>query len=471
MADAGIPGLAVGIVASNHLLWAKGYGVEVIDGNAPVTADTRFCIGSCTKAFTAAALAVLVDEGKLEWDKPLRKILPGFRMHNEIATRCATLRDLILHRTGLPGHDFAYLTSPTTRAGLLRRLRYLLATAGFRTRFVYSNLMYVVAGAVLEHVAGRSWEDFVRERLFAPLGMHDSGFSAQQQDAPSGASGHCWLHGRIWPWLQPWHCGNDMRVAMGQASGPQGSIRSSVHDLCHWLIMHLNQGQVDGQVVLTPEQVGELHRPQILTGQQEREPGLFDSSYAMGWFCQPYRGNRWLWHMGAGEGQVASVSFMPDRKVGVVVLLNIEKPLSVASVVAFNAYDRLLGLDVVRWASRARPARLRDEATAHALQEPRRYKGMRISHADSRPFVGEYHRPGYDVVRVRRSSGRLEACYNALRFGMQPAGPNTFDLVPHVALPWWGKRPARFVPGEGGRMRAVAMPFEPAIPKLLFRRR
>lgn len=245
--------------------------------------------------------------------------------------------------------------------------------------------MYVVAGAVLEHVTGRSWEDFVRDRLFLPLGMRNSGFSTQQEDdGPGSAVGHCWLRGRVVPWLEAWDCDDDVRAAMGQSYGPQGSIRSSANDLCRWLLLNIKQGQLDSKVVLKAEQARQLHRPQILIGQQELEPELFDASYAMGWSCQPYRGNRWLWHAGGGEGQLASISFMPDRKVGVAVLTNIEKPLSAVNVVALNAYDRLLGLGVIPWARRSAPERRKQEATAHAQQEPRRYKGVRISESTAK---------------------------------------------------------------------------------------
>jgi CubicO group peptidase (beta-lactamase class C family) len=468
MADAGIPGLAVGIVQGHEVLWANGYGVADLRRRVAVTADTRFDIGSCTKSFTATALGLLVEDGKLQWDTPLREILPGLRLHDEGATRAVTPRDLVLHRTGMGRHDLVALTSPATRGQVLRRLRFLSASSPLRSQFAYSNLMYIVAGAVVERVSGQSWEAFIRDRLFGPLGMQQSGFSVREGDGVKDAVGHAWLGGPVVPWLRGWHCGKDIRAAMGRSFGPQGSIRSSARELCRWLLFHLNQGQLDGQVVLKAEQMQELHRPQILIGQRESEPEMLDAAYAMGWIWQPYRGNRWLWHVGAGQGQVASISFMPDRQVGVVVLLNVEKPLSVASVVALAAYDRLLGLDVIDWARRWAPGRRQQEAAAQGLHDRQRCRGMRIGPRAGRAYLGEYRHPGYDAIRVCRSGGRLVLQYNLLRFGLQECGPRAFQLLPQVFLPWWGQRQARFVPGRGGRMRAIVVPFDPEVS---FRRR
>ena len=331
--------------------------------------------------------------------------------------------------------------------------------------------MYIVAGAILEHVTGTSWETFLRNRLFAPLGITRSGFTGDQRPNDAmDAVGHACLRGRIRPWLQTWGHGVDMSMAMGRPCGPEGSIISTVSDLCRWLLLHIAQGHIADRSVLQTAQIRELHCPQVVIPSFLREPEMLDSSYAMGWICQPYRGHRWLYHLGGGNGSTSFLSFMPDRRVGVVVLINIEKPSMVPIMIALTIYDRLLGLSSP-WARRWGRTIRQQETDARKQQEPRRYKGMKISEHLSKPYLGEYQHPGYGRVSVCRPAGRLQLRFNVCRFGLQRSGPYTFELIPHGSLPWWGKRQARFLPGKDGRMRAVILPFEPSIPKLVFRRR
>jgi CubicO group peptidase (beta-lactamase class C family) len=472
MSKSGIPGLSIGIVEGSDVVWARGYGVAKIGAQTPVTDQTRFGIASCTKAFTAAALALLVAEGRLQWDKPLCEVVPDFRLHDEIASRCATIRDLLLHRTGVPGHDLAIL-SPGSRADLLRRVRHLAPSAGFRSGWQYNSTMYAVAGAVLEHVTGTSWEEFVHDRLFVPLGMRESGFSGQQPDGVPDAVGHAELREGTVPWLQPWDCGNDLCAVMGTLGRPGGGIKSSAEDLCRWLLMNLNQGQLDGQAVLPAEQVQELHRPGIVMSPILNEPEMLDASYALGWICQPYRGQRFVhhWGGGAGEGTTSFISFMPDRKLGVAVLTNIEKPPLLPTIIALNAYDRLLGLEPISWARRWGGIMRWMEAAFKAQQEPSQCKGRKMSPTARKAVVGDYHHPGYGWIHVCGSAGQLELRFNSFRFAMRHCGDGVFDLVPRVPLTWWGQRQARCQAAGNGQVQSIVVPFEPAVPDLAFQRR
>ncbi|MBN1249608.1 MAG: serine hydrolase [Anaerolineae bacterium] len=473
MSGSGIPGLAVGIVEGSDVLWARGYGVADLRRRIPVTAETRFGIGSCTKAFTAAAIALLVEEGRLKWDEPLCKIVPGFRLHDDVASRCASIRDLLLHRTGVPAHDLAVMTSPEPRAALLSRIPHLQASAGFRTAFQYSNLMYAVAGAVLEHVAGTSWERFVRNRIFTPLGMRHTGFSSERQDPKRDVVGHAARLGGTVPWLQGWGCGNNLCAAVGQAYHPAGGIRASAYDLCRWLLANLNQGQLDGQRVLPAAQLLELHRPGIVIPPILNEPELLDASYAMGWICQPYRGNRCFYHWGGGgaDGNTSFLSFMPDRKLGLAVVMNIEAPPLVPAVMAFTIYDRLLGVEAVGWARRWRKIIRRMKADFMAQQEAANQPAGRVPKRIATALAGDYYHPGYGRIHIRRSAGGLELQFNSLRFTMRDCGDGAFDLTPRVPLSWWGRRQARCQWSRGGKLQSLEVLFEPAIPNLAFRRR
>src|SRR5262249_11433827 len=168
------PGAAVGVIREGKVILAKGYGVREIGKTMPVTADTIFALGSITKSFTALTVAAMVDEGKLDFDKPVHDYLPWFQMYDPVATSLITPRDLLTHRSGLPRHDFIRFSTPLARAELVRRLRYLEPNRTFRDIYQYNNLMYVTAGFLAGEMAGKSWEDLVIERIFTPLGMTNS---------------------------------------------------------------------------------------------------------------------------------------------------------------------------------------------------------------------------------------------------------------------------------------------------------
>src|SRR6185436_15542982 len=180
-----VPGCAVAIVSGGETIWVKGSGLRDVDAKQPVTPDTLFAIGSCTKAFTTFVLATLVDEGKLAWDTPVRDYVPEFRMHDPIASERMTPRDLVTHRSGLPRHDALWYNATIDRAAMVHRLPYLPESKDFRTDFQYNNLMFLTAGYLAERVGGKTWEELVRARVFAPLGMQRSNFSVRDSQKDS----------------------------------------------------------------------------------------------------------------------------------------------------------------------------------------------------------------------------------------------------------------------------------------------
>lgn len=180
MAEWDVPGLALSIVYDDMIIFQGGFGYRDVEKNLAVTSKTLFAIGSCTKSFTAMAIGMLVDEGKLEWNKPLIEYMPDFRLYDQYATLHVTPCDLLCHRTGIPRYDIFLLLSPLTRQQVCEKMRYLEPNAGFREVFQYNNLMYVVAGVLLERISSCTWEEFVYNRIFKPLGMEDSNFSIEK---------------------------------------------------------------------------------------------------------------------------------------------------------------------------------------------------------------------------------------------------------------------------------------------------
>ncbi|MBM3297809.1 MAG: beta-lactamase family protein, partial [Candidatus Aminicenantes bacterium] len=240
-----VPGVAVAVVRDGRVVLAKGYGYRDAERQAPMTADTLLAIGSSSKAFTTFALGVLVDRGLVEWDKPVRAAIPWFKLRDPLAGERLTPRDLVTHRSGLPRHDLVwYNNAGVSREEFVRRLEHLEPTADLRTRFQYNNLMFLTAGYLVETLTGKSWEDSIRDVVFAPLGMGRSNFSVE--DSKKDAD-------HALPYVF-----RDKKIAVIpfrniDVVGPAGSINSSVNEMSRWLLVHLGGGRIDGRAVLNAQ--------------------------------------------------------------------------------------------------------------------------------------------------------------------------------------------------------------------------
>lgn len=396
MAEWKVPGLAVAVVKNGEVVLLEGYGVRDTASPAPVTPDTLFAIGSSTKAFTATALALLVDDGRLAWDTPIRAYLPSFKLKDPMASERMTPRDLVTHRSGLPRHDLVWYAAPLSRKDLFARLEFLEPSADFRARWQYQNLMFMTAGYLAGEVAGTSWEDFVRARIFGPLGMKGSNFSVEESKKSAD-------------FAKPYQEKDEKVVEIPfrniDAMGPAGSINSSARDMSRWLMLQLGGGKVGEKQVLTGPGLLELHKPQAVVGESGQDPEITGTSYAMGWFVESYRGHVRAHHGGNIDGFSAMVSFVPAQGVGVVALANLHgAPLP--QIVARQAIDRLLGLPPIDWSARLlqrRDAGRTAEKAGKAKGAEERKPGTLPAHALDE-YVGDYEHPAYGVVSVTRLS-------------------------------------------------------------------
>ncbi len=318
-----VPGLAVGIVKDDTTIMAKGFGVRKLGSTAQVDANTVFAIGSCTKAFTSAALGILVDEGKISWDDRVIRHLPSFRLYDPYVTAEITIRDLLCHRSGLPRCDGLWQASTSDREDILSRLRFVRQNTAFRSQWGYSNIMYTVAGHTIPAVTGTSWDQFIKERIFAPLGMTSSTPSIRElrQDG-NVATPHCRLEERVQ--TIPW---KDLHQI-----GPAGSVNSSATDMIQWMRLQLNSGVHQGRRLLSTKAMDEMRTPQSVLhpegmGPEGRglklwHPGSQLMVYGLGWVLREY-GNRVLvQHGGSVAGMLAMVTLVPGENLGVVVLTN-----------------------------------------------------------------------------------------------------------------------------------------------------
>ncbi|HUT91845.1 MAG TPA: serine hydrolase domain-containing protein [Thermoguttaceae bacterium] len=316
-----VPGAAVAIVKDDKVIHLKGYGVKEQGKSDPVTPDTIFNIGSTGKSFTALAVAILADEGKLGWDEPVRKHLGYFRLADPEADRLVTLRDLATHRVGLARHDELWQNSPPiSREEIIRQVGRLPLEKPFRSTFLYNNLMYLTLGCAAGTADGSSWEKVVQERIFNPLAMKTANFShAVTEVSPDHSSPHVKDGARIR--VKPWR---DL-----ENIGPAGSINASARDLSQWLRFQLGDGSIDGQRVLSSAALAETHTPQMATPLEGKMQKIFpyaeNTAYCLGWYTHTNRGHLILWHGGGGPtGFRTQVLLVPKSKLGIAVVSNVE---------------------------------------------------------------------------------------------------------------------------------------------------
>ena len=456
-----IPGLAVGIVKDGQIVLAKGYGLRNVEKNLPVTPDTLFAIGSNTKAFTAAGLALLVAEGKLEWDKPIREYIPSFKMWDDYVTEHMTPRDLVTHRSGLPRHDLLWYGSNYTRKEMFDRLRYLEPSRGFRDRYQYQNLMFMTAGYLIEQVSGQTWEDFIRTRFFGPMEMKNSLTSTSGMPHAADAS-------------LPYNEEKDVVKAIPyrviDSVGPAGSINSSVRDMASWLIVQMNGGKYKDKQIIPEAQLRITQSPQVVMPPTPGLPQydeLFHQMYAMGWMISAYRGNPIQMHGGAIDGFLSQVAMLPRQKVGVVVLTNCT-PNRLYDVIAYQVFDRFLGLEPVDWNKRKREevARAKEQQEkARADAEAARKKNTTPSHALA-DYAGKYEHPGYGTLMIGNSGGALKASYNGLSANLRHYH---FDVFEGVEDQMQGMK-FNFAMNGKGDVDRVLVPLQGGVADIVFTR-
>ncbi len=398
-----VPGVAVGIVHGTAPVYVKGFGVRNIQTNQPVTADTLFDIGSCTKAFTSASIAMLVDEGKMNWDDKVDKSIPFFHLYDPLADENVTLRDLLTHRTGLPGADLLWYGAPISREQIVRQVAYIHPDAGFRSVFQYQNAMYVTLGVAVGKVSGGTWDDFVKQRIFQPLGMTESDTSAVDvQKSPDYASPHVIKDGKVE--VIPWKNIDN--------AGPAGSINSSVRDMAKWISLQLNDGVFDGKRLISSKNMQEMHQPQIVVPPGEIPtvffPDSMQLSYGFGWFIQDYHGHQLILHPGDIDGFEALTVLIPEINTGYEVLVNLGG-VSYRQALGYHIADVLLHLPEQDWSAhfKANDAKMEAEEKADTTSwESKRNSNTQPSH-DLNAYVGTFDNPAYGNADISMDNGHL----------------------------------------------------------------
>jgi CubicO group peptidase (beta-lactamase class C family) len=426
MARDHIPGVAVGVVERGSLVFARGFGYRDVEQHLPVTLDTLFPLGSCSKAFTATAIALLSDEGKIALDVPVHAYLPDFSLADPVASETLTPRDLLTHLSGLPRHDFFWYQAPFSRDELYRRLRFLEPNGSPRTRWQYNSLMFVVAGRIVEKISGESWERFITARLLAPLNMRRTLLSPEAMEADSDHA-------------SPYAIGEDkvqkIRMLKGlDAIAPAGAVQSSVRDLARWLTFHTTR---------SPGLLGEgawreLHRPRAEMPAWD-QPEVQHPSYALAWIHESYRGHPLVLHDGSVDGFTVLLGFLPETGQGLILLMNRDNATEALMALAYSAFDRLLRLAPIDWEARRKEVQTPLQAVHDvALDFP------------IHELVGSYEHPAYGVITIAAQGDRLAMQFRTLQltlayqgkrrfFSLEPIAPRAAQISVRFAKPKRGE--------------------------------
>jgi CubicO group peptidase (beta-lactamase class C family) len=408
-----VPGVAIAIVRNDSIIYAKGYGVREIGKPTPVDERTIFAIGSSSKAFTSAAVAMLVDSGKVRLDAPASTYLPGFQMNDAYASREITVRDLLSHRSGLARGELLWYGSAYDRDEILRRVRFLPPSWSFRSQFGYQNMMYLAAGQVVAKTTGASWDDFIRQRIFQPLGMTSTNTSVTAlKGLDDVASPHAEVNDTV----------RAIPYRLIDNIAPAGSINSNAVDMAQWVRLHLGDGKFNGKQIISKRMEDEMRTPQMVIrrdgGMGNMNPSAHLMAYGLGWFLSDYEGKYLVQHGGNIDGMTALVAMLPEDKYGIVILSNMNGS-SLPTALMLKTFDLHLKRPARDWSAQMRARQDSAQARAIAMQgqTPARVPNTKPSLPLS-GYVGTYADSAYGVVNVTESNGTL-----SLVFGPTWRGP------------------------------------------------
>jgi CubicO group peptidase (beta-lactamase class C family) len=420
-----VPGTALCIVKDGKLLYAKGYGIKDIKTKTAVTANTLFGIASCSKSFTAACLAILADEGKLDWNKPVKEYMPDFQLSDEYATRTITARDLVSHRSGLPRHDYVWVASSLDRKEMFDRLKYLPLNKPVYAQYQYNNLMYMVAGVLIERLSGKTWEDFMREKILQPLGMKTTVLTYPEMLKSADYS----LSYDDEKNLNK-EAGFDSNV---DGIGPAGAVKANVTEMANWLLLQLNNGKTTDKVIVSEKNLKENHTPlAVVQPAEAKYPELGFGTYGMGWTINTYRGHLRRQHGGSIEGYRSQMTVFPNDNLAVFITTN-------TGVVGYNFVttvtnyiaDTYLEKNVIDWNSRLRKDFLETkEKTVKAKvdNENQRQKDTKPTHTIG-SYAGTYEHPAYGTLIISVDGATLKADFHTEKISLRHYHYDIFEAV------------------------------------------
>jgi CubicO group peptidase (beta-lactamase class C family) len=450
--DWNIAGAGVGIVYKDKLVFAKGYGYREYEQKLPVTSKTLFQIASNTKLFTAVSIGMLVDQGKLDWDKPIRNYVPTIEFYNNDLNNSVTIRDMLSHRSGISRHDLIWYKSDFSRKDLFERLKYLEPSQPLRQGFLYNNLMYVSAGYIIELLSSKTWESFVQENILNPLEMKSTVFTVKEMEKNPD-------HG------VPYNEKRDTTLLYKipiyedqQAVGPAGAIISNIEDMSNWLITLMNNGKFRNHQIIPERIVKATLEPTVALPNNGLEnkgyKEILNTFYGMGRFTLSYRGHFMTDHGGALPGFYSQVAAMPYDSLGVIVFVIGDQGSPLTNIIPYNIFERLLGLDLTPWSERG----LKDQNEGKKLGKEGRSKSGSGMIAGTRPshkltdYVGQYQNPAYGIINITLADTALQFDFHKMKLPLKHYHYDRFD-TPNDEQ--WGLWTLNFTTNPQGSIDAI----------------
>lgn len=455
-----LPGLAMVVIHDQETVLIRGYGVRDIDSRSPVTTNTQFMLCSITKSFTAAGLGLLVDEGKLDWTRPVREYLPEFRLHDAVATERVTVRDLLCHHSGLPRHDWIHSPGDLSTAQILAALRHLEPSRDLRDAYQYQNLGYLVAGHIAERITGTRWDTYITERLLRPLGFENFSLSIDAlAEAPDHAHPHIEAEGQI------------VRASLTPIRAlPAGGLNAAASDLAKWMRFLVNEGAIDGKQLLSADIVRQMSAPRVHAGRSvHAEVG--EIHYGLGLSAEHYRGERKVSHSGSWVGWGTLMSLLPERGIGVAVLTN-HAASEVAELLTFSAFDKLCGHEPIDWFGRFGDMRRKivgqRKIDSIASGESHR-TGTKPSH-DLQEYAGAFDHPAYGCMTIINDGDTLTWRWRGMSSQLRHRHYDVFVTSRKPSEIHPDELPLTFGYNREGVIDSVSAPLEPMVADIVFRR-
>lgn len=402
MKEWNIPGLALGIVYKEQLIYGKGYGYRDLEKKLPVETTTLFPIASNTKLFTATAACMLAEEGKLNLNRPVRNYLPALNFNNDELNAKVTLRDMLSHVTGLPRYDGIWVNASFSRKELASKIAYMKPQNGFREAYIYNNMMFSGAGLVMEQVTNLTWEQIIRSKLFSPLDMNASCFTTEETKNYGNYS------------LSYFEDSTRKLIpkqfeAQSEALGPAGIIKSSIEDMSHWMIAQLNKGMYKDKKVFSATVIGQTLEPNIIADKEGKWDELSNSLYCLGRAIQTYKGMKVSSHTGSIDGFFSQLVFIPQHNLSIFVIFNATEAGSLRPIITYPVIDRLLGLSLTPWSKRYRDVYVFEKARGKKFTDSLR--ALQVKHTNpSHPlpaYVGTYTNLVYGNVKIELVNDEL----------------------------------------------------------------
>ena len=450
-----VPGLAITVVKDGKVLAAKGYGVRSLGKPELVDENTVFDTASLSKSFTAAAIASLVDEGKMSWDDPVRRHLPRFELRDPYRTQNATIRDLLSHRLGLEAGNWAFVFSNYDTTEVLRRMRYMKERQPFRTgQMIYSNIGYTAAGEAAAAAAGISFSDLVRTRVIEPLGMRDSTVGVQHDVSANHADGHSFIDEKQVP----------IRANKAMNTLPANAVNSTAKDMAKWLLFQLGDGTWEGKRIISEAAMQEMHSPQMIiatTKEMRAARGVhFFGAYALGWQVMDYRGRPMRWHSGNANGMPSYMAILPEQKIGVCVMINTWGAPFLHGALAGRILDTLLGDPLKDSAGEGLKAHRASLERARKEREELD-KAHVLGTKPSRPleaYAGTYEDELHGPMTIRYTDGKLTLQFaNGNTANLEHWHHDTFGVRWHDRVYEWADTFAAFALDSKGTPKSFEM--------------